>query len=161
MSLPTLLRPALVAVLVAGASAAAAQDAAAPVSASAPAPAAAASASSAEDPYVWLEKVDSPEAMAWVRAENRKTLDELERDPRFQTYHQEALTIAQNRDRIPMASQVDGRIFNFWQDADHVRGIWRATSQQSSAAAPISFTSMSWTGTSYRTSRSVCPLYAR
>ncbi|MGN6526621.1 MAG: prolyl oligopeptidase family serine peptidase [Burkholderiaceae bacterium] len=128
MSLPTLLRPALLALLVAGACAAAAQDAAAPASAPTSASAPAASASSAEDPYLWLEKVDSPEAMAWVRAENRKTLDELERDPRFETYHQEALAIAQNRDRIPMASQVDGRIFNFWQDADHVRGIWRATS---------------------------------
>jgi prolyl oligopeptidase len=125
MSLPSLLRPALLALLAAGACAAA-QETAAPASGAASTPAPAASA--ADDPYVWLEKVDSPEAMAWVRAENKKTLDELEHDPRFEAYHREALAIAQTRDRIPLGSQVDGRVFNFWQDADHVRGIWRATS---------------------------------
>ena len=43
----------------------------------------AAPASAADDPYIWLEKVDSPEAMDWVRAENKKTLTALEADPRF------------------------------------------------------------------------------
>jgi prolyl oligopeptidase len=84
--------------------------------------------SAGDDPYVWLEKVDSPEAMDWVRAENRKTLSVLESDPRFPGFNEQALAIAQTRDRIPFAHQVDGGLWNFWQDADHVRGIWRVTS---------------------------------
>jgi prolyl oligopeptidase len=84
--------------------------------------------SAGDDPYLWLEKVDSPEAMDWVRAENRKSLSVLESDPRFQTFNEQALAIAQTRDRIPFAHQVDGGLWNFWQDADHVRGIWRVTS---------------------------------
>jgi prolyl oligopeptidase len=96
-------------------------------------PAAGASAASAaapgsDDPYLWLEKVDSPEAMSWVRAENKKTLSVLEADPRFATFNAQALAIAQARDRIPFAHQIDGGLWNFWQDADHVRGIWRVAS---------------------------------
>jgi prolyl oligopeptidase len=66
--------------------------------------------------------------MDWVRAENKKTLSVLEQDPRFAKFSDQALAIAQAKDRIPNPSQLDGRIFNFWQDADHVRGVWRATS---------------------------------
>ncbi len=99
-----------------------------PPAASAPVPAAAASAS--DDPYVWLEKVDGPEAMDWVRAENKKSLTALEADPRFAAFNAQALAIAQTRDRIPMAHQIDGGLWNFWQDADHVRGIWRVTSRK-------------------------------
>ena len=88
----------------------------------------AAAASAGEDPYIWLEKVDSPEAMDWVRAENKKSLSALEADPRFATFNEQALAIAQTRDRIPFAHQIDGGLWNFWQDADHVRGIWRVAS---------------------------------
>jgi len=94
-----------------------------PPAASAAAPSATASAS--DDPYLWLEKVDSPEAMDWVHAENKKSLSVLESDPRFATFNAQALAIAQARERIPFAHQIDGGLWNFWQDADHVRGIWR------------------------------------
>ncbi|HEX4509566.1 MAG TPA: prolyl oligopeptidase family serine peptidase [Burkholderiaceae bacterium] len=95
----------------------------------APGPSAsAASAASADDPYLWLEQVDGERAMDWVRAENKKTLAELEQDPRFSKSNDDALAIVQAKDRIPNPSQLAGRIFNFWQDADHVRGLWRATS---------------------------------
>lgn len=80
-----------------------------------------------DDPYIWLEKLDSPEAMQWVKTENAKTLSVLEKDPRFEGYYQDALTIAEARDRIPQPEQLDGRIYNFWQDAEHVKGIWRST----------------------------------
>jgi prolyl oligopeptidase len=104
------------------AGAAAAQGAAPAASAASPV------AVSGDDPYLWLEKVDDPKAMDWVRAENRKTLTALEADPRFPTYDAQALAIAQTRDRIPFAHQIDGGLWNFWQDADHVRGIWRVAS---------------------------------
>ena len=94
MSHLTVLARAILLVLFAGAAAA---QAAAPA-ASAPV------ASSADDPYLWLEKVDDPKAMDWVRAENRKTLTALEADPRFAAYNAQALAIAQTRDRRNVAS---------------------------------------------------------
>ncbi len=83
---------------------------------------------STNDPYVWLEQVDSPRAMQWVRAENEKTLAVLEKDARYDGFYQEALAIAEAKDRIPMPNLVAGHVLNFWQDADHVHGIWRHTS---------------------------------
>ncbi len=79
------------------------------------------------DPYLWLEDVSSPRAMAWVNAENAKTVAVLEKDPHYAGFYDDALAIAQAKDRIPAPNFLDGGVFNFWQDADHVRGIWRRT----------------------------------
>ncbi|HTY49992.1 MAG TPA: prolyl oligopeptidase family serine peptidase [Steroidobacteraceae bacterium] len=85
------------------------------------------SAASAADPYLWLEDVHGRRAMAWVHAENARTLAVLEKDPRYAGLYRDALAIAQATDRIPMPSFLDGAIYNFWQDAQHVRGLWRRT----------------------------------
>jgi prolyl oligopeptidase len=90
--------------------------------------AAAQAQASADDPYLWLEEVSSPRAMDWVNTHNGKTQAVLEADPRYQTYYDEALAIAQASDRIPFGRFLNGQIYNFWQDADHVRGVLRRTS---------------------------------
>jgi prolyl oligopeptidase len=89
--------------------------------------AAAAHAADAPDPYQWLEAVSNPRVDAWVKTENTKTLGVLEQDPRFQTLNDQALAIAEAKDRIPTPRFIGNAVFNFWQDADHVRGIWRKT----------------------------------
>src|SRR3954466_6189299 len=83
---------------------------------------------SADDPYLWLEEVSSPRAMDWVNTHNAKAQAVLEADPRYQAYYTEALAIAQASDRIPFGRFLNGQIYNFWQDADHVRGVLRRTS---------------------------------
>jgi prolyl oligopeptidase len=85
------------------------------------------------DPYIWLEDKDGAKPLAWVEAENAKTLPRLQSDPRYGTFYAEALAIASAKDRIPMPSQLYGRIYNFWRDADHPQGIWRWTTEASYA----------------------------
>jgi prolyl oligopeptidase len=80
-----------------------------------------------EDPYLWLEDVSSPRAMDWVNAHNKTSTTLLEADPRYQTLHSEALEIASAKDRIPWPSFLHGEIYNFWNDGDHLRGVWRKT----------------------------------
>ncbi len=80
------------------------------------------------DPYRWLEDVDGARAMAWVNAENAKTLKVLESDPRYPELHAAALKVAETRDRIPVPRFLAHDVYNFWQDAEHVRGLWRKTS---------------------------------
>ena len=80
------------------------------------------------DPYLWLEDVHGERAMSWVNGENTKTLNVLENDPRYAELHAAALKIAEAKDRIPTPRIIHGEIYNFWQDADHTRGIWRKTS---------------------------------
>ncbi|HEY3783822.1 MAG TPA: prolyl oligopeptidase family serine peptidase [Steroidobacteraceae bacterium] len=81
-----------------------------------------------DDPYLWLEDAHGAKAMAWVQAENAKTVGVLEKDRRYRGLYQDALMLAQAKDRIPTPGILAGSVYNFWQDADHVRGIWRKTS---------------------------------
>ena len=81
-----------------------------------------------DDPYIWLEDVSSSRSMDWVNAHNAKAQAVLEADPRYQAYFNDALALAQARDRIPFGRFIHGQVYNFWQDADHVRGIFRRTS---------------------------------
>jgi prolyl oligopeptidase len=95
-----------------------------------------------DDPYLWLEALDSDRSMAWVRAENDKTLGVLEGDPNFDGFQRSALAIAEARDRIPSPSLLDGQVFNFWQDANHVRGLWRRTTPQDYATSAPQWTAV-------------------
>src|SRR6187551_1357657 len=88
---------------------------------------------SPDDPYLWLEDVSGQRAMDWVNSHNARSQAVLEADPRYQQYYNDALAIAQAKDRIPYGSLIGGKVYNFWQDADHVRGIWRRASLESYA----------------------------
>jgi prolyl oligopeptidase len=88
----------------------------------------AANAPEPADPYIWLEDFSSPRVDAWVKAENTKTTGVLEQDKRYPALYDQALAIAEAKDRIPTPRFIGGSVYNFWQDADHVRGIWRKTS---------------------------------
>jgi len=79
------------------------------------------------DPYIWLEEVSSPRAMEWVQTHNARTTHRLEADPRYARNYAEALAIAGAKDRIPQPRFLHGEIYNFWQDGEHLRGIWRKT----------------------------------
>jgi len=103
---------------------------------------AAAAQAMTDDPYIWLEEVSSPRAMEWVNAHNAKSTAILEADPRYPAYYKEALEIAQAEDRIPYGSFTHGQIYNFWQDADHVRGILRKTTLQSYASGKPAWTTV-------------------
>jgi len=93
-----------------------------------------------DDPYLWLEDKDGAGPLAWVEAENAKTLPRLQNDPRYKTFYAEALAIASAKDRIPMPNQLFGRIYNFWRDAEHPQGIWRWTSEAGYAQANPAWT---------------------
>ncbi|NJR77159.1 prolyl oligopeptidase family serine peptidase [Sphingomonas corticis] len=80
-----------------------------------------------DDPYLWLEGKDDAKALAWVEAENARTLPRLQNDPRYKGFYDQARAIASASDRIPMPEQRMGRITNFWRDADHPQGVWRWT----------------------------------
>ena len=80
-----------------------------------------------EDPYIWLEDVHGEKPLAWVREQNARTTAILKADPRYQEDYQTALAMLDATDRIPYGSLDHGFVFNFWQDAEHPKGIWRRT----------------------------------
>ena len=89
------------------------------------------------DPFIWLEDIDSPRAMAWVEAQNAKTLARLEGDARYPTFLGEGRAIFTATDRIPKPDFRAGGVDNFWQDATNTHGVWRHTTLASyRSAAP-------------------------
>ena len=79
------------------------------------------------DPFIWLEETRSDRALAWVEAENARTVAQLESDPRFETLKAEALAIYNAEDRIPGVSFTPYGMVNFWQDAANPKGVLRRT----------------------------------
>ena len=84
---------------------------------------------STTDPYLWLEDKDGARPLAWVAAENARTLPRLQGDPRYAGFYQQAFAIASAADRIPTPDLVGGRVLNFWRDAHHPHGLWRWTTE--------------------------------
>jgi len=79
------------------------------------------------DPFLWLEEVEGDKALDWVRAQNARSLAEIEIDPRYQGFYDATLKIITAEDRIPYVSFRGANLSNFWQDQTHVRGLWRQT----------------------------------
>jgi prolyl oligopeptidase len=86
------------------------------------------------DPFLWLEQLEGPRALKWVHAENARTLAVLQADQRFASFYDDALKIGEAQDRLPLPRIIGGQVYNFWQDQQHVRGIWRTTSRADYAA---------------------------
>jgi prolyl oligopeptidase len=83
------------------------------------------------DETAFLEEVEGEEALNFVRELNQKTQKEFEADPRFARFRAQFEKILEAKDRIPFAYFLGGRLYNFWQDEKHVRGIWRRTTIES------------------------------
>jgi prolyl oligopeptidase len=79
------------------------------------------------DPYRWLEDVTGESALDWVRERNADTLGRLAHGERFESLRTEILAALDASDRIPYVRRRGEFLYNFWQDADHPRGLWRRT----------------------------------
>ncbi len=79
-----------------------------------------------DDPFVWLEEVDSPQARAWVAARNAETKKAL-CDAQFEHDRTALLDILNACDRIPWVVQRGTYVYNFWQDEQNPKGLWRRT----------------------------------
>jgi prolyl oligopeptidase len=84
-----------------------------------------------EDPYMWLEEIESPKALEWARVENARSLGVLEKDPSFAKLHEEARAILTSPSRLSLGEIHGGAIYNFWQDETHLLGVWRRASVES------------------------------
>ncbi len=85
------------------------------------------SADDTSDPYLWLEEVESEKALAWAEAQNEISTGAIEAVPEFEAIRQEFVAIYNNRDKIPSVSIRGEYLYNYWQDAEYVRGVWRRT----------------------------------
>ena len=80
-----------------------------------------------QDPYLWLEDIHGAKPMEWVKAQNEKSLGLLKSDADYQGDYDTLLKVMDATDRIPFGSLDHQYVFNFWQDAQHPKGVWRRT----------------------------------
>ncbi|MGB8028715.1 MAG: prolyl oligopeptidase family serine peptidase [Terracidiphilus sp.] len=85
------------------------------------------SSSEQPDKYTWLEDIHGEKPMAWVMSENARTAAVLEKDSHFAPLEADALKVLDSPERLAWPSFRDGKVYNFWQDAEHARGILRRT----------------------------------
>jgi prolyl oligopeptidase len=88
---------------------------------------AATAAASDSNPYLWLSQIRAPKALAWVEAQNGGSDLALKTDPTYARDRSQILAVLNANTRIPQGTLDHGWVLNFWQSADHVRGIWRRT----------------------------------
>ena len=81
-----------------------------------------------QDPHLWLEEVQGEAALAWVRERNAQSRQALEEHPYFFVMRSRIRAVLDSRDRIPSVARRGAWLYNFWQDADNPRGLWRRTS---------------------------------
>ncbi len=82
------------------------------------------------DPYLWLEDVTGEEQLDWVRARNDRTVEEYTRTESFTDLESRIREILDTDARIPYARRRGEYLYNYWRDAEHVRGLWRRTTME-------------------------------
>ncbi|MGY4281930.1 hypothetical protein ACVWXO_001150 [Bradyrhizobium sp. LM2.7] len=73
-------------------------------------------AAQVDDPFLWLEEIEAPRAVARARAENDKTLGVLQSDPHNGRFYEEALSMLHAKDRIPYVSLERRGLSDFCRD---------------------------------------------
>ncbi len=83
-----------------------------------------------DDPYLWLEEIEGAAAIAWVDEQNAATLERFGGSG-FISDRDTLTEILDRPDNIPFIGRRGARVFNFWKDAEHPRGLWRSTTLDS------------------------------
>ncbi|MHA6206031.1 prolyl oligopeptidase family serine peptidase [Dyella soli] len=84
-------------------------------------------APTATGPNLWLENIDGPKQLDWVRQQNAETVRKYADSAEFRQLDQRLLEVLDSNERIPMVSKIGEHFYNFWRDKDHPRGLWRRT----------------------------------
>jgi len=81
-----------------------------------------------DDPWLWLEEIEGPRALDQVRQWNDETDRVLRAMPGFEQDRVRAKEILDDEAQIATPDEVMGeRVVNLWRDAQHPRGLWRAS----------------------------------
>src|SRR5215218_8873482 len=79
-----------------------------------------------DDPYLWLEDIDGPRAVAWADAQSATTLARYG-GPRTEADRDVLAAILDRPDNIPFVTRRGAHLYNHWRDAAHPKGLWRRT----------------------------------
>ncbi|MET0311451.1 MAG: prolyl oligopeptidase family serine peptidase [Burkholderiaceae bacterium] len=78
------------------------------------------------DPFLWLEDIDSPRALAWVDEQSGRAEKLIEAMPGFEARYKATLTALTTRAaNIQFPSPSGGHVYNHYRTANQPSGVWR------------------------------------
>jgi prolyl oligopeptidase len=80
-----------------------------------------------EDPYLWLEDIESKKCLDWVKKQNSNTVSVLEKHQEYENIYNTFLKNYQSKDKIAHVSIHKKYLYNFWKDDINIRGVLRRT----------------------------------
>jgi prolyl oligopeptidase len=83
-----------------------------------------------DDAYQWLEEVDGKKALEFVEAQNKRSFEKLTKVKDYADIYDQSLAIYNSSERIAFPAIYGSYVYNFWQDKEHVRGIWRRSPRE-------------------------------
>ena len=79
------------------------------------------------DPYLWLEDIDGPRALAWVAEQNERTRRTFTAMPGFDDLQRDALAALSSESRVPVVDYHGRYVYNLWRGESNPRGLYRRT----------------------------------
>ena len=79
----------------------------------------------AEDPYLWLEEIESEKSLDWVKNQNANSEKILTSNPLYENLQKKYLEVYNDKDKIAYPNIVGDYVYNLWQDDTYERGLWR------------------------------------
>ncbi|MCE3010761.1 MAG: prolyl oligopeptidase family serine peptidase [Proteobacteria bacterium] len=79
------------------------------------------------DPYHWLETIEGPESLDWVKAENQLTENLLSKHPQFLQTKHFVKQVMTDPSKIPYGWFKDDWYYNIWMDEKNPLGVLRRT----------------------------------
>jgi len=79
-----------------------------------------------DDAYAWLEQIDAPRALDWVRAHNAATSARFMASRDFESSRKRLLEVFDSQVRIPYVERMGDHLYNFWAEGTGA-GVWRRT----------------------------------
>ncbi|MBW0447551.1 prolyl oligopeptidase family serine peptidase [Paraburkholderia phenoliruptrix] len=80
------------------------------------------------DPFLWLEALDDPKALAWVEQQNARTRGAWCSGAPFETLRQRLADAYLPRERPVIPDRWKEWAYDLWQDESNPKGLWRRTS---------------------------------
>jgi len=69
-----------------------------------------------QDPYIWLEEIESEKSLNWVKAQNAASEKVLTSNPLFDELRIKLLKTFNDKDKIAYPNLVGDLVYNLWQD---------------------------------------------
>jgi prolyl oligopeptidase len=79
----------------------------------------------ADDSFLWLEDIDAPRSLTWVKDHNAVTMQRLKSLPNYDSLYHDALAVLESSSRLPDVTPRGGWLYNLWRDPAHPRGLFR------------------------------------